>query len=69
MNLNNIRAKNNTIMVSRYQTAPEIASAIIKAIKESETQANELAPYFENRNKLNSLKLMFLFCKKSIPRC
>jgi hypothetical protein len=67
MNLDNLRAKNNTIMVSRYQTAPEIASALLKAINESKTQAKELAPYFENKNKLNSLKLMFLFCKKSIP--
>ena len=35
MNLNNIRAKNNSVLVSRFQTAPEIAGAIIKAIKES----------------------------------
>jgi hypothetical protein len=67
MNLNNIRAKNNSVMVARFQTAPEIAGAIMKAIKESKDQANELAPYFENKNKLNSLKLMFMFCKKSIP--
>ena len=54
-------------MVARYQTAPEIAGAIVKAIQESKPQADELKNYFDNKDKETSLKLIFLFCKKTIP--
>ena len=63
MNLANLKVKNNNYMVARYQTAPEIAGAIVKAIQESKPQADELKNYFDNKDKETSLKLIFLFCK------
>ncbi len=62
-----LNIKNNDYLVSRYQTAPEIAGAIVKAIQESKPQADILKHYFDNNNKETSLKLIFLFCKKTIP--
>lgn len=67
MNFADLKVKNNNYMVARYQTAPEIAGAIVKAIKESKPQAEQLKFYFQNPNKEQSLRLIFLFCKKTIP--
>lgn len=67
MNFADLNVKNNNYLVARYQTAPEIAGAIVKAINESKPQAEELKSYFENKDKEKSLKLIFLFCKKAIP--
>jgi hypothetical protein len=67
VNLPNLKVKNNNYLVARYQTAPEIAGAIVKAIQESKPQADELKNYFYNKDKETSLKLIFLFCKKTIP--
>jgi len=67
MNLAGLKPKNQNILVTRYQTAGQIAGAILKAIKESEPSAEILAPHFRNRDKMKSAKLIFLFSKKIIP--
>lgn len=59
--------KNKNIVVSRFQTAPEIAAAIVMAIKESGTDAKKLAPYLSASNKLGSARLIFIFIKNTIP--
>jgi hypothetical protein len=60
-------ANGKNILVSRYQTAPEIAAAIVKAIQESKTDALKLAPYLKSGNKITSARLIFIFLKNTIP--
>jgi hypothetical protein len=67
MDLGYFKPQNKNILVSRYQTTGEIAGAIVKAIKESKQSAEKLAPYFKSKNKMESAKLIFLFCKKVLP--
>jgi len=67
MNLEQFKQKNQSFLVSRYQTSGEISGAIVKAIKESEQSANELKKFFESENKLTSCKLIFIFCKNAVP--
>jgi hypothetical protein len=67
MNLGNLKAKNQNFLVTRYQTSGQIAGAILKAIDESKASAQELAPYFKNKNPYTSAKLIFLFCKQAVP--
>lgn len=59
--------KNNNYLVSRYQTAAEIAGAIVKAIQESEPAAKFLAPKFQNKDKEKTAKLIWIFCRQAIP--
>lgn len=67
MNLGYFKANNKNITVSRFQSSGEIAGAIVKAVKESKTSAEKLAPYFKNRSKYESCKLIFLFTKSVLP--
>ena len=67
MNIGALKPKNNNYLVSRFQTSGEIAGAIIKAIHESKPSAEALAPYFKNRDKKASCKLIFIFCKSAVP--
>lgn len=67
MNIGQLKPKQNNYLVSRYQTASEIAGAIVKAIHESAPAANFLAPKFKNSNKLSSAKLIWIFCRQAIP--
>jgi hypothetical protein len=67
MNFNGLLTHGNKILVSRYQTSGEIASAIVKAIKDSEESAKNLAPYFKASSKKESCKLIFAFLKKVVP--
>lgn len=59
--------KNQNLFVSRYQTAPEIAACIVKAIRDSKTDAQKLAPYLKGSSKLTSARLIFVFIKNTIP--
>lgn len=67
MNIGSLQPKGQDIIVSRYQTAAEIAGAILKAVKESEPAAAFLAPYFKNQDPEKSARLIFFFCKNAIP--
>jgi hypothetical protein len=62
-----LRPQNKTYFISRNQTSGEIASAIVKAIRDSKASAEFLAPNFKNKNKLNTAKLIYIFCKNAIP--
>lgn len=66
-NLEEIKAKNKDIFVSRYQTTGEIAGAIVRAIKESEPTAQKIKQYFTNPDKYTSAKMIFIFCKNLLP--
>lgn len=59
--------KNNSYIISRWQTTGEIAGAIIKAIQESKPAADYMAKYFKSPNKIESLKRLFYFTKKAVP--
>ena len=59
--------KGNNYVVSRFQTAGEIAGAIVKAIQESEPSAKYLSRYFKSPSKIQSLKRLFYFTKKAVP--
>jgi len=67
MDFKALSTKDNDFLVSRYQTADEIAAAIYKAIQESKPAADYLATYFKAPTKKDSLKLLFSFCKQAIP--
>ena len=67
MNIGALKPKNQNFLVTRYQTAGEIAGAILKAIGESKEAAQVIAPYFKNKDPEKSAKLIFLFCKRAIP--
>jgi hypothetical protein len=56
----------NTI-ISRYQNTDQIAAAIKMAINESEAAANYLSKHFKAGNKIDSLRLIYFFTKKTIP--
>jgi transglutaminase-like putative cysteine protease len=53
-------------VITNSQTAKDIASAIIKSIKDSQTTANLLAPYLRSNSKLQTLKNIFIFCKNNV---
>lgn len=59
--------KNKNLLISRYQTAPEIAAAIVKAVRESEADAAKIAPYLKGSGKLSAARLIFVFIKNTIP--
>ena len=67
MNLGYFKANNKNITVSRFQSSGEIAGAIVKAVKESKNSAERLAPFFKNKSKYESCKLIFLFAKNVLP--
>lgn len=67
MEIDQLRPKNNNYLVSRYQTASEIAGAIVKAIDQSAPAANFLATKFRNKNKMATAKLIWIFCRQAIP--
>lgn len=52
--------------ITNSQTAKDIASAIVKSIKDSESTANLIAPYLKSTNKLQTLKNIFIFCKNNV---
>jgi len=62
-----LQAKNRDLFVSRFQTAPEIAAAIVKAVDESSQDAKILAPYFESDSQKAAARLIFVFIKNAIP--
>lgn len=62
-----LKAKNNNYLVARYQTAAQIAGAIVKAIDESKPAAQFLAPKFKNSDKEKTAKLIWIFCRQAIP--
>ena len=54
--------------IARYQTASQIAGAIVKAVKDSKKAADTLAPNFYcNTNYYNECKLIFVFIKNAVP--
>jgi len=54
--------------VARYQTASQIAGAIVKAVKDSKNAADTLAPHFYCKtNYYNECKLIFVFIKNAVP--
>jgi hypothetical protein len=61
------KAKNNDYIVTRYQSTADITGAILKAIKESEPASKKLAPYFKNKDKKATAKLIFIFAKNLRP--
>lgn len=62
-----LQAKNKNLYVSRFQTAPEIAAAIVKAVDESATDAKILAPHFQGDTPKQNARLIFVFIKNAIP--
>jgi len=62
-----LQAKNRDLFVSRFQTAPEIAAAIVKAVDESSQDAKILAPYFDSDSQKAAARLIFVFIKNAIP--
>jgi len=67
MNLGALQPKGQKFLVTRYQTAGEIAGAIMKAINDSKASAELLAPYFKTGDKKTSCKLIWLFLKNAVP--
>lgn len=67
MDFSGIITHDKKILVSRYQSSGDIASAIVKAIKESENSANVLKPYFSANTKIESCKKIFDFLKQVVP--
>jgi len=67
MNVGIFGAKNNNLLITKYQSTGDIAAAILKAINESKITAEKLAPYFKNASKYHSCKLIFLFVKNMLP--
>jgi hypothetical protein len=61
------KAKNNDYVVTWYQSTADITGAIIKAIKESLPASQKLAPYFKNKDKKTTAKLIFMFAKNLRP--
>jgi transglutaminase-like putative cysteine protease len=54
--------------VARYQTASQIAGAIVKAVGDSKKAADTLAPNFYcDTNYYNEAKLIFIFIKNAVP--
>ena len=62
-----LKPKYNDYLVSKYQTAGQIAGAIVQAINDSKPSAQYLAKYFKTSNPLKSLQLLFWFTKKAVP--
>ena len=67
MNLGYFKPNNKNLVISRYQTTGQIAGAILKAIKDSKGSAEKLAPYLRGRNKYETAKNIFIFCKNVLP--
>jgi hypothetical protein len=67
MNFTEFKAKNKNILVARYQTTAQIAGCIVRAIDESQETAEKIKHYFENSNPIQSAKLIFYFCKNTLP--
>jgi hypothetical protein len=61
-----IKPKNNTIFIKQYQTAKDIAGAIVKSIKDSKDDALKIAPYLQGSTKVKTLKNIFTFAKNNI---
>ena len=61
-----IKPQNNTTFIKQNQTAKDIATAIIKSIKESKDDALKIAPYLKGSTKVKSLENIFIFCKNNI---
>lgn len=66
MLVTNIRPKNTTTFIKHDQSAKDIAAAIVKSIKDSETDALKIAPYLKGQTKEKTLKNIFTFCKNNI---
>ena len=62
-----VKAKNQKFLVARFQTTAQIAGCIVRAIDESQETAKKINHYFKNANKVNSAKMIFYFCKNTIP--
>ena len=61
-----IQPKNTTTFIKQNQSAKDIASAIVKSIKESKDDALKIAPYLKGSSKVKSLENIFIFCKNNI---
>jgi hypothetical protein len=62
----NIKPKYTTTFIKQNQSAKDIATAIVKSIKESEADAKKIAPYLKGSTKQKSLENIFIFCKNNI---
>lgn len=62
-----LKAENKNLLISRYQTAGEIAATILKAIEMSKQASDYIAPKFYNEDRIKTAKLIFYFCKNAIP--
>lgn len=62
-----LKPKGNNYLVSEYQTAGQIAGAIVKAINDSKPSAQYLSKFFKTNNPVKSLRLLFWFTKKAVP--
>lgn len=62
-----LKPKGNNYLVSEYQTAGQIAGAIVKAIQDSKPSAQYLSKFFKTNNPVKSLRLLFWFTKKAVP--
>lgn len=67
MEIAELRPNFRSVLVARYQNTDQIAAAIQLAINESAPAANYLSKYFKNSNKIESLRLIYFFTKKTIP--
>jgi len=67
MEIAELRPNFKGVLVARYQNTEQIAAAIQLAINESAPAANYLSKFFKNPNKIESLRLIYFFTKKTIP--
>ena len=61
-----LKPKYKDILIVRNQNTSQIAGAVVKAIKDSETQANLIAPYLKGNSRLQTLNNVWKFSKNNI---
>ena len=66
MFVTDIRPLNTTTFIKQNQSAKDIATAIVKSIKDSKNDAKKIAPFLKGTTKEKSLENIFIFCKKNI---
>jgi len=67
MEIAELRPNFKSVLISRYQNTGQIVAALQMAITESAPAANYLNKFFKNKNKIESLRLIYFFTKKTIP--
>lgn len=61
-----LKPKYKDILIVRNQNTSQIAGAVVKAIKDSDEQAQIIAPYLKGGTRLQTLKNVWQFSKNNI---